>query len=552
MFRSEYPRPNFIRKNWRSLNGRWQFEIGDGNKKTIGRYLGEPLSGQIEVPFAPGVPLSGVNLSAPIKSVWYKKTFELTKEEAKGAPTLNFGAVDYRAEVYINGILAAIHKGGYTPFSVNIKNFVKEGENTVTVNALDDIGDQTIPCGLQGKTPGVQPVTGIWQSVFLEFTDENHIAALRVTPYVKEGVILLQGILSNAIDGYISVTISLEDKEICRYRYKAEKNFNLSAPLKALPRLWDIYNGALYDIEIVLTDSEGNEKDYVKTYTAFRTVEARDGRIFINGKDVFIKAVEDYGVYPGGGLTAAYADTIKQDLAAAVSSGFNAIRPLGRIAEPLYRYYADKLGLLVICDNNFWGVDTGDAAGIGNAQREWNEAVYSHFGNPSAVFMKPVSDDIMSGAFASSMYAITQKADPSRLTLTGANIAYQGDVAEIRLSSNNTQEILSRLIERKNGAGIPPKIFKKLTGVMDDTAFTGLPFIASGIGINAERWGIEQEKALLREYENIKAAIASTGAAGYIYDSLYDIPGLNSGIFTFDRDNKFSREGFTAFQRINY
>ncbi len=167
--RNEYPRPTLVRDNWTNLNGKWHFEIDDakvGEEKEF--YNRESLDGEIIVPFCPESKLSGVCHTDFMNCVWYKKKISLKKNGKR--IILHFGAVDYFAKVYVNGTLAGSHKGGYTPFSFDITELVKDGENDITLCAEDALRSGTQPCGKQSdrlKSYGCSytRTTGIWQTV---------------------------------------------------------------------------------------------------------------------------------------------------------------------------------------------------------------------------------------------------------------------------------------------------------------------------------------------------------------------------------------------------
>ena len=182
IYRTEHPKPQFMRENWLNLNGEWQFEIDNSNSGTDRKFFenGKELSGVINVPFCPESKLSGIENVDFMSAVWYKREFCLTAEQLKSRVVLHFGAVDYEATVYINGKKCGSHKGGYVSFSFDISDFVVMGKNTVTVCAVDDTRSPLVPSGKQSEKYNSHGcyytrTTGIWQTVWLEFTPKAHI-----------------------------------------------------------------------------------------------------------------------------------------------------------------------------------------------------------------------------------------------------------------------------------------------------------------------------------------------------------------------------------------
>ena len=209
MYREEYPRPGFVRPDWRNLNGAWQFEI----EKSGNNYLGDGVyDSVIEVPFCPESKLSGIAHTQPLTSVWYRRTFSIAPEQLIGSVLLHFGAVDFSADVFINGVFAGSHSGGYTPFMLDIGSLVHTGENTLSVNAKDDYQDGTIPSGKQSNRPEsygclYTRTTGIWQTVWLEFTGKTYFSKTKITPDANSKTILIEAALNRAAKGLFEAEV---------------------------------------------------------------------------------------------------------------------------------------------------------------------------------------------------------------------------------------------------------------------------------------------------------------------------------------------------------
>ena len=215
--RSEHPKPQFMRDTWLNLNGQWAFEI---DQSRSGEYRGlhkadATLEREITVPFCPESDLSGIGHKDFMNGVWYQKKVTLTDAQCAGRVFLHFGAVDYEAIVYVNGEKAGTHKGGYVSFKFDISSLVKPGENTITLNAIDDSREGLIPSGKQSERPYsygcmYTRTTGIWQTVWLEFTPSAYIKSVRYETNPQQGILLLTAQLEG--QGDVCAKASYEGK----------------------------------------------------------------------------------------------------------------------------------------------------------------------------------------------------------------------------------------------------------------------------------------------------------------------------------------------------
>lgn len=194
--RMEYPRPQFVRDAWLNLNGTWQFEFDDSNEGATQRWFdpGESFSQTIQVPFAFQTPASGIHDTTFHDYVWYKRNFTLEPDWYQKRVILHFGAVDYRAWVYVNGHYIGVHEGGHTSFSFDITHALTGQEEQVTVHVEDPSTDETIPRGKQFWLEQPESIwytrtSGIWQTVWLEAVNPVHIQQVKFTPDLDQGSI---------------------------------------------------------------------------------------------------------------------------------------------------------------------------------------------------------------------------------------------------------------------------------------------------------------------------------------------------------------------------
>jgi len=364
--RPEYPRPRLRRDRWLSLNGEWEFGAGD-----------EPwFDRRIQVPFAPESKLSGVGaISGDV--VWYRRRFDAPDADCL---LLHFGAVDYRATVWVNDVEVTRHEGGHVPFSADITEVVRAGDNVVVVRAEDRLDDKTVPRGKQHWTEHPEgifytPTTGIWQSVWLEPLPARHIRALRLVPDLAGGSVdvVVAG------DGPADVTIRLHGELVGRSPEHV-------AGAVGLDRVesWSPAAPSLYDVEVTLGS------DRVESYFGLRTVETRDGRFWLNGEPFVQRLVLDQGYFVDGLMTAPSDEALRRDVELAKSFGFNGARKHQKVEDPRWLYWADRLGFLV------WGEMPSFQAYSAAAERrlaaEWTNAVRRDRDHPSIVAWVPANE----------------------------------------------------------------------------------------------------------------------------------------------------------------
>ena len=291
--RPEYPRPDMVRAKWLCLNGTWDFAIGfPVTGETRGLPRGEGFDKQILVPFAPESPLSGVGYPYFMDAVWYKRTFTVPPDWAGGHLLLNFEAVDYRATVWVNGRLAGGHEGGYTPFSLDITEFVKPGDNLLVVRAADDVRSGLQPAGKQSTRLSsyscfYRRTTGIWQSVWLEPVPETYIVRYEVLPDAANGSALVRVFFDSApAGGTVHVEVILNGMPQASLSKKADRAVAFDIKLKDVA-LWDVGRSQLYDLKLKY-ERDGRVADALSGYFGLRSVEARGRSIYLNGRPVFL------------------------------------------------------------------------------------------------------------------------------------------------------------------------------------------------------------------------------------------------------------------------
>ena len=316
-------------------------------------------SGDIRVPYPPESQLSGVNDPGFHPVVWYRRSFEVPSDWRDGRIILHFGAVDYAARVWVNGTLAVSHEGGHTPFFADITGVLGEGEQEVVVRAEDDPLDLDKPRGKQDWQPEPHGIwyprtTGIWQTVWLERVADTHIAEVRFTPDLADFAVLSEVEVTGDAEGLaLELSFKLGDEVLAADRLRlqgskvARKVHLTVSGFDDLRRfVWSPEHPNLIDITLKLYRGD-TLLDEVASYTGLRSVEARDGKFFLNGRPYFLRLALDQGYWDESLLAAPDDDALRKDVELAKAMGFNGVRKHQKIEDPRYLYWADKLGLLV-------------------------------------------------------------------------------------------------------------------------------------------------------------------------------------------------------------
>ena len=424
--RPEFPNPQFERKNWVNLNGKWKFAFDHGKSGEARRFYEDANENvfdlEINVPFTFESELSGINNKDFCDCVWYKRTFSYDEAANKnGVCLLRFGAVDYHAKVWINEQYVGFHRGGMTSFAMDITKFVKNGENTVVVKALDETRSGKQPVGKQchefySMGCHYTRTTGIWQTVWLEFIPfESYIKEFKVFTDIENETVTINAAFAKAVNGTsFTADVCYKGKKIITKTLKASgvsASMTLEIPSEDL-HIWDIGKGELYD----LTLTYGS--DTVHSYFGMRDVRIDGYKVLINGKSVFQRLVLDQGFYPDGIFTAPTADALKQDILISMEAGFNGARLHQKIFEPLFHYYADQLGYITWGEHGNWGMDYS-AESYQNFTCEWIESVMRDFNHPSIIGWCPHNethwgqrhDDL------AYVYRLTKMIDPTRVVI---------------------------------------------------------------------------------------------------------------------------------------
>ena len=339
-----YPRPQMQRANWKNLNGKWDYAVTPIEQQSSP----EKWDGKILVPFCLESKLSGVQkMLQPGQALWYRRRFNLTPS---GATLLNFEAVDYQCRVFVNGEQVGEHKGGNTPFSLDITSAVKSGKNEVLVHVEDEQEGFQLR-GKQTSNPrGIwhTQVSGIWQTVWLEQVTRSYINDLLITTDAATGTIKVTPQISG-IATAVDLIVKDGDQQVAKVSGSGSNE--MTVELKNA-KLWSPASPHLYTLKLRLSNDSGRIIDTVKSYAGIRTVgKTNDAqghlRFTLNDSEIFHWGALDQGWWPDGLLTPPSDKAMLFEIEWLKKSGFNMIRKHTKVEPRRYYYHCDRLGMMV-------------------------------------------------------------------------------------------------------------------------------------------------------------------------------------------------------------
>ena len=564
--RPEFPQPQFQREHWLNLNGPWEFEFDDGNRGLAEKWAGasKTFSRHITVPFCFESARSGIGDTSFHPWVWYRRAITIPEDWKGRRVLLHFGAVDYRAMVWINGRLAGRHEGGNTPFQFDITRLLKPGSNTLTVRAEDPPTDRYIPRGKQYWEPKSASIfytrtSGIWQTVWLEAAGDSYLTRVNITPSLDGTVRFDAAIARPAAGVELVAKVSYEGKEVAQALARPDGPRANAITIVPDPKLWSPGRPRLYDVTFEVRNG-ATVLDRVNSYFGYRTVTAENGHVLINGHPTFLKLVLDQGYWPESILTPPSDDAIQYDIRMTKEMGFNGARKHQKLEDPRFLYWADKMGFLVSSEMaNAYLFDSGY---VERFTREWMEAMARDYNHPSIIIWVPINEswgvpdvrDARQQNHLKSLYTLSRSLDATRLVIDNEGWEHT-DMTDL-FALHDYARTGEQLYERYKDLGKPG------TRVPDNgraalapgysyngspfylSEFGGIAFIPPGHEVPKESWGYsgveKNEQDALSRLTGLYQAIARTPAwTGLCYTQLTDVEQEINGLMTYDRKPKF-------------
>ena len=438
-----HPRPQLVRRHWADLSGPWQFDYGSWDEPVEPRLRSEPWRARtIQVPFPPESEASGIADPGYHPVLWYRRRITAAEVEAAGFVPgrrllLHFGAVDYRAQVWVNGGHAGGHEGGHTPFTVELTRFAGEPLEVV-VRVEDDPLDLEQPRGKQDWQPEPHVIwyhrtSGIWQPVWLESVPEQHLTRLRWRSDVAAARVDLDYELAEppAPGASIEVALSLAGAPIAEVRVTAARpRGTVAIPVPRLANgqdldaiCWSPEHPHLVDATVSVAG--GGELDVVTSYLGIRSVATGGGAFLLNGRPYPIRGVLSQGYWPQSHLAAPSADALRAEVELIKELGFTTARLHQKIEDPRLLYWADRLGLLVWAE--LPSALEFSATTVQRLAQEWLEAIRRDWSHPSIVVWVPMNEswgaqhaeaDPAQRQLLQALYHLTKSVDGSRLVVS--------------------------------------------------------------------------------------------------------------------------------------
>ncbi|MFE7957077.1 PA14 domain-containing protein [Streptomyces sp. NPDC057413] len=522
----EYPRPQLTRDAWLNLNGRWQFAAARaGERPPTGRDLPE----RITVPYPVESQLSG--LERHEERMWYRRTFTVPPGWHIGSGKrlrLNFGAVDWQAEVYVNGTQVTEHRGGYDRFSADVTDALKPGRTQELIvgvyDPTDAAGGENPPLGKQRLDPSgiwYTPTSGIWQTVWLEPVAPDHVDALKLTPDLTRDTLTVepQGVRAGVP---VTATAYAQGRPVATARGRT------GAPLTLTirdPHLWSPDDPFLYDLKVTVG------RDRVGSYFGMRSVGVQKiggvPRTMLNGSPVYLMATLDQGFWPDGLYTAPTDEALAYDLKVHKRLGFNSVRKHIKVEPDRWFYWADRLGLLVWQDMpaTTAGVNPTEAARA-EYEREMRQIIDEHVSSPSVIMWVTFNEGW--GQYDEARIADQAKAwDPTRLVngMSGLNLGRDGGTGDVMDEHGYPSPAL------------PPH-------PDGERALLSGEYGGLGLAVPGHAWPVQQSYVdvdpatytddYLAKLAEVRA-LACRGGNGAVYTQITDVEGELNGLLTYDR-----------------
>ena len=577
--RSEHPRPDRERAAWQTLNGEWHFGF---DKENIGRknkwYQGAALPLTIEVPFVYQSELSGVQEKEHCDVIWYARSFTVSEDLRSLRRLLHFGAADYRTDVWLDGQYLGGHEGGYTPFTFDITDLTEEDKEYTLYVRCEDRLEFDQPRGKQSFRPEpfecwYTPMSGIWQSVWLEGVGEYYPVDFRLTPHLKSGSLQVELTLNELPkDGFVRLTASYkgvltakQEVAVTTDRLVQTELFLRHNEVIEGFHTWHPSHPDLYDLTIE-TGVNGAVCDTVKTYFGMREITVKNGYVLLNNNNLTQRLILDQGYWPDGLLTAPSDEALRKDVELTIQMGYNGARKHQKFEDPRYLYWADKLGLVVWGElpSGYWLTNKEKH----NMVRDLSEAIQRDYNHPSLIAWATLNEswgvpfietDKNAQELSELLYHVVHSLDGTRIV--SGNDGWENAATDLFTVHDYTawpEQLRPAYATAEGMRDGNPSGIKLSTAVGYDhhekpmllTEYGGIAMQKDSGGDN---WGyngaVKDEESFLKRFEAITMAVKHLpDCRGYCYTQLTDVFQEVNGLLDMNRKPKVNLE---EIRRIN-
>ena len=586
--RKEHPRPQFFRKNWMNLNGKWTCEFSKNIKGFSKSKLNKKsFAKKINVPFCPESKLSGIGHTDFIQEMYYQKTFKIPETWKNKKILLHFGGVDYESTIYINKKKVGFNQGGSTPFSLDISSFlIKNSENDLKLYVIDKRCAGSPEPKFDYKGRGVfrsqddikkwvlnknrfQPrgkqstfrhsygcyytrTTGIWQTVWLEAVNYKNIKNINIQANVKSSSFIFIPEYSSKFSGNLKVDIFFKNKLIKSSLISTKtKKFAIKIPKV---KLWSIGKPNLYNFTFTLID-KNKTIDKVESYGGMRSIEVKKNKIYLNGKKLYQRLVLDQGFYPNGIWTAPSDKDLKNDIILSMKAGFNGARLHEKVFEDRFHYWADKLGYITWAEFPNWGMNENAKASETYFLREWPRIVNYLKNHPSIITWTPFNEtntlecNAQHKKLMRIAYDVTKKIDPTRPVNETSGYQHQKTDIWTVHHYEPIPEKLNKALNPKKGVyrNFPhfETSYKNQPYIIDE--YGGVWWLPKQLRKKMRSWGhgdAVRPKTLKEVFERMEkqteVVLKTKHIEGFCYTQLTDVEQETNGVYYYDRKIKFN------------
>ena len=567
--REEYPRPQFRRDEWTTLNGEWEFTFDDKREgiKSGLQNGNVALDMKINVPFSYQYPASGIGDKSMHDVVWYRRKFEATRNKRA---LLCFNAVDYVADVWVNGKHVITHRGGFSPFKVDITDCLEMSENVLVVRCENTAATDR-PRGKQcWKNEPFScfytPNSGIWQSVWIEYFGNDCIENYRLESDIDNRLLLgeidtLYGKADSA-----EVTIYFKDKLLSKSNFSLNGRHNLFTvnlgnvePFAFGDLLWKLDRPNLLSVDFKLF-CDGYEQDCAHTRIGLRKISVdTHGKIYLNEEPLFQRLVLDQGYWNESGLTSPSVQALRKDIELAKAMGFNGARKHQKFEDPYYYYYADEIGFLTWCEMP--SAYSYCAKMIESVINEWQAILTEARNQTSNICYVPLNEswgvdgiktNFAQQNFARSLYYLTKAIDGSRLISTndGFENIEESDILSIHDYCIKRADEFSVKYKIGQYDGMHPQGWALFA---NGHKYKGQPVLLTefgGIAFEREQdgnaWGygdgVKDCKEFINRISELINGILTTEFQGYCYTQLTDVQQEVNGLLNSEHEPKLDLE----------